>query len=70
MNHTYRLAWNEQSQSYVAAPESARGKSKGGRASRGGRRLKPLALVVGSLLAGSALAAPPAANALPTGGQV
>ncbi|MBN9424183.1 MAG: filamentous hemagglutinin N-terminal domain-containing protein, partial [Candidatus Accumulibacter sp.] len=69
MNHSYRLAWNESSQSYVAAPECARGKGKAGKG-----RLKPLALVLGtclgSWLGNPAFAAPPAANALPTGGQV
>ncbi|MBA3996383.1 MAG: hypothetical protein C0466_04300, partial [Candidatus Accumulibacter sp.] len=67
MNHSYRLAWNESSQSYVAAPECARGKGKAGKG-----RLKPLALVLGtclgSWLGNPAFAAPPAANALPTGG--
>jgi filamentous hemagglutinin family protein len=55
MNRLYRLVWNARQNAWIAAPESAKGRSKGG----GGKRL----LAVMLLTPGIALAAP-------TGGTV
>lgn len=61
LNHTYRLVWNERTQSYVAVAETTAGRGK--RASG--------ALLLASLLAcGGAAAQSPAAGALPSGGSV
>ncbi len=56
MNHTYRLVWNDRVGAYVAAAESARGKTKSN-----GLKLASAAVL-------SALAF--TAHALPTGGQI
>jgi len=69
MNHCYRLVWNDQSQGRVPAPECARGKGRAS-GSAGKPHLTPLALLLAGALGNPAFAAPPAANALPTGGQV
>ena len=67
MNHTYRLVWNQETQRYVPAPECAKGKGKT-------KALAPAAVILSTVLALPAWAqtsAPaPAANQLPTGGQV
>ena len=67
MNHTYRLVWNQEAQRYVPAPECAKGKGKT-------KALAPAAVILSTVLALPAWAqtsAPaPAANQLPTGGQV
>lgn len=60
MNKTYRLIWNELSQSWVPASELCR--------SRGKRSGKALLLVAGALLGGGALAQQ--AQLLPSGGQI
>ncbi|MBA3998031.1 MAG: hypothetical protein C0466_12810, partial [Candidatus Accumulibacter sp.] len=67
MNHCYRLVWNDQSQGRVPAPECARGKGRAS-GSAGKPHLTPLALLLAGALGNPAFAAPPAANALPTGG--
>ena len=61
MNHSYRLVWNDSTQRYVPAPETARGHGK----SRTAKALAPMALLLGALLATSA-----GAQALPTGEKV
>ena len=58
MNKSYRLLWNELTQTWVAVAEIARGR---------GKRTAAAVLLVAS---GLALAAPPGANQLPTGGQI
>jgi len=65
MNHAYRLVCNAQGRPCVPAPESARGRGKAG-----GRSLKPLAVVLAAGFVASGAWAAPAADALPTGGQV
>ncbi len=66
MNHSYRLVWNAREGRCVPAPETALGRGKAG-----GGRLSPLALVLSAGLAASGGAwAAPAADALPSGGQV
>jgi filamentous hemagglutinin family protein len=63
LNHTFRLVWNDHTQTWVAVPETARG--------RGKRSGKARALLAAVLLAGvgtPALALDP--GALPTGGRV
>ena len=64
MNHTYRLVWNEATQRYVPAAESARSRGKSG-GCKALRRLSTIVLVasVAGAHAGSALAGP-------TGGTV
>jgi len=69
MNHCYRLVWNDLSQGHVPAPECARSKGRTS-GSAGKPCLAPLALLLAGALSNPAFAAPPAANALPTGGQV
>ena len=75
MNKQYRIVWNESSHTWMAVSEIARshGKSKGGLSSGGGQLmrllLKPIAMAL-AMWGGLALGAPPAANQLPTGGQV
>ncbi|MCT9809184.1 YDG domain-containing protein [Acidovorax sp. Be4] len=66
MNHSYRLVWNDASQRYVAAPETARGRGK----SRTAKTLAPAAALLGALLALPAWAQAPPVHALPTGGRV
>ncbi|MEI6804771.1 MAG: filamentous hemagglutinin N-terminal domain-containing protein, partial [Burkholderiales bacterium] len=58
MNKSYRLIWNELTQTWVAVAEIARAR---------GKRAAAAVLLAAS---GLALAAPPAANQLPTGGQI
>lgn len=67
MNRTYHLVWNEETQSRVPAPESARGRGKSC-----GRTLKPTVLLLAAAFAAPAFAqtTPPAPTTLPTGGQV
>jgi len=65
VNHCYRLVCNAQGHPCVPAPESARGRGKAG-----GRSLKPLAVVLAAGFVASGAWAAPAADALPTGGQV
>ena len=69
MNHIYRLVWNQEAQRYVPAPECAKGKGKAKT-----KALAPAAVILSTVLALPAWAqtsAPaPAANQLPTGGQV
>ncbi|MBV8036797.1 MBG domain-containing protein [Roseateles sp.] len=60
MNKTYRLIWNELSQSWVPAPEGARARGK-----RGGGTLRLAALSLALLAAGAVQA-----QALPSGGQI
>ncbi|SEM10437.1 YDG domain-containing protein [Paraburkholderia caballeronis] len=55
MNHAYRLVWNQVFSSWVAVPETARGRTKGT-----GRKLAVAALSLSAV----------AAHAAPTGGQV
>ncbi len=65
MNKTYRLVWNAAKSCWIAAAEYARSGARGGACA--------FALALAAWLqvhAGSAVAAPPAAAALPTGGQV
>ena len=73
MNHTYRLVWNQETQRYVPAPECAKGKGKSSAKSKT-KALAPAAVILSTVLALPAWAqtsAPaPAANQLPTGGQV
>ncbi|WP_370679931.1 YDG domain-containing protein [Comamonas sp. GB3 AK4-5] len=66
MNHSYRLVWNQEAQRYVPAPECAKGRGK----SKAGKALAPAAVLLAAAFALPTWAAPPAANALPTGGQV
>lgn len=66
MNHTYRLVWNQEAQRYVPAPECAKGRGK----SKAGKTLAPAAVLLAAAFALPTWAAPPAANTLPTGGQV
>lgn len=74
MNRIYRLVWNEAQGAWVAVTEIARG--HGPRALRSARRLRRMGLA--AFAAGTAAAAfaappvgtPPAANTVPTGGQV
>src|SRR5262245_53310079 len=58
MNHTYRLVWNEATQSYVPAAEGARARKKSG----GYKALKRLSVVaaasIGTVCVGSAYAGP------------
>jgi filamentous hemagglutinin family protein len=61
MNHVYRLTWNESLQQYVPAPETARGRCKGGKTKR-----KLIAAAVAAVLVGGS----PGAFSLPVGGQV
>ena len=67
MNHAYRLVWNDHAQRYVPAPETARAR---GKSSAGKALIKPLAVSLAALFAAPALAAPPAASALPQDGLV
>ena len=73
MNHTYRLVWNQETQRYVPAPECAKGKGKSSAKSKT-KALAPAAVILSTVLALPAWAqtsAPaPAANQLPTGGQI
>jgi filamentous hemagglutinin family protein len=64
MNHTYRLIWNEASQSYVPAAEGTRARKKSG----GSRALKRLSVVVAAAALGSTYI--DIANAGPSGGEV
>jgi filamentous hemagglutinin family protein len=66
MNRAYRLVWNEERNSWVAAPEIASARGKRGGARRGAATLL-LALAAGSH---ASLAADLAPGALPGGGQV
>ena len=69
MNRIYRLVWSERLKSYIAVAEIARGKGKS--VLRGFARGVIAAAMAAGLAAGNiAFAAPPAPNALPTGGQV
>jgi hypothetical protein len=61
VNHVYRLTWNESLQQYVPAPETARGRHKGGKTKR-----KLIAAAVAAVLMGGAVGT----YALPVGGQV
>lgn len=68
MNKTHRLIWNSLRQTWAVAHEGA---ATQGKRSRSGPRPGALAAVLaGAVIAQSALAAPPAPNALPTNGQV
>ena len=64
MNKTYRLIWNETLNTWVAVAETVR--SRGKRSS--GTLL--LAAALSAVLPAPTFAAPPAANQLPTGGQI
>jgi fibronectin-binding autotransporter adhesin len=66
MNRAYRLVWNEERNSWVAAPEIASARGKRGGVRRGAATLL-LALAAGSH---ASLAADLAPGALPGGGQV
>lgn len=68
LNHQYRLVWNEALAAYVAVAETTRGRGKGGRRGRIAAMVLGAALHAGLL--GAALAAPPSASQLPTGGNV
>lgn len=67
MNHAYRLVWSHVQSRLVVAAEIATGRGKNG--SKSSATL-PVALLGCLALAAPALAAPPAANQLPVGGQV
>ena len=64
MNHTYRSVFNAITGAWVAVAETAKARGKAS------RRARPLAPLLAVALASPALAAPPAATQLPTGGQV
>lgn len=62
MNRAYRLVWSAASQSYVPAPESARGRGKKSSVVRSG--------ILASAIAAASAFAGPGAGILPSGGQV
>ncbi len=63
LNHTYRLVWNDTSNTWVAVPETTRSRSK-----RGGRARR--ALLAAALLGAAAPGWAIDATALPSGGRV
>ena len=67
MNKIYNLVWNERTQAWVCVAETARSR---GKRSSGISMIAALLASLGITLALPALAAPPAATALPTGAQV
>ncbi|MFA6015297.1 MAG: MBG domain-containing protein, partial [Gallionellaceae bacterium] len=62
MNHAYRLIWSDLTQAFVVAAETVKAKGK--------RTSCVLLSASGIALSGLALAAPPAPDQLPTGGQL
>lgn len=61
LNHTYRLLWNERTQTYVAVAETTAGR---------GKRASGALLLAAVLACGGAAAQSPGAGALPSGGSV
>lgn len=68
MNKTYRLIWSDIRQNWTVASESAASRGKPSSAAK--RIIVGLAAALLAQASHSALAAPPAPNTLPTGGQV
>lgn len=68
MNHVYRLSWNQSQQTYVPAPETARGRHKQG--GRAGSRKNARTTLVGAAVAAALMGATAGVHALPIGGQV
>ncbi len=64
MNQAYRLVWSAPQQAWTVTSELARGRKKSA-----AKTLTPVAMLLGTILAGSAYAVP-AINALPTGENV
>jgi filamentous hemagglutinin family protein len=71
MNRIYRLVWNRSLHQWVVTHEGARARGKAGQGRRGDAVTSVVAaLALAGGCASAALAAPPAANALPQGGVV
>lgn len=68
MNKTHRLIWNAARAMWIVTHEAAATRGRPGSLKRLARRA--LAATLGLIIAQSGFAAPPAPNALPTGGQV
>ena len=71
LNHTFRLVWSDSLSAYVPVPETVSARGKKSHSARSLSAALAIACLVGvALPAAAAPPTSPAANALPTGGQV